>query len=204
MRPTNWSFLPAITPQSLSVSFPQRSRAEPVNCFHLPSIWSQFIFSPINGLSQTESPRPPRSSATPATSMRAAPIAALPAAAIRAARGEHARWLRENLIRTRIACLRVSWPTLPAARLPPFEFQGFTDRTCPQSRHLVLWRSELCMQKGNFCPCGRFPASHRPIAALGEAWPGSCTANYLNVSEGERSNGKKHFGAGNLPGSDRK
>src|ERR1019366_2897374 len=32
--------------QSLSVSFPQRSRAEPVNRFHLPSIWSQFMFSP--------------------------------------------------------------------------------------------------------------------------------------------------------------
>src|ERR1035438_2557757 len=29
--------------QSLSVSFPQRSRAAPVNCFHVPSIWSQFM-----------------------------------------------------------------------------------------------------------------------------------------------------------------
>ncbi len=30
--------------QSLSVSFTQRSRAEPVNRFYLPSIWSQFMF----------------------------------------------------------------------------------------------------------------------------------------------------------------
>src|SRR5579864_1043573 len=35
--------------QSLSLSFPQRSRAEPVKRFHLPSIWSQFTFSPSFG-----------------------------------------------------------------------------------------------------------------------------------------------------------
>src|SRR5438552_9029021 len=43
MRPTSWSFFPAIWSQSLSVSLPHFSRALPLNCFQLPSILSQFI-----------------------------------------------------------------------------------------------------------------------------------------------------------------
>src|SRR4051794_12760321 len=43
MRPTSWSFLPAIAVRSSSVSLPHFSRILPVNCFQLPSMRSQFM-----------------------------------------------------------------------------------------------------------------------------------------------------------------
>src|SRR5436190_19153305 len=61
MRPTSWSFLPAIAVRSSSVSLPHFSRILPVNCFQLPSMRSQFMAgTPLGEVQRSLSLRPRR------------------------------------------------------------------------------------------------------------------------------------------------